>query len=175
MSYSSQSVILEKALRSLFFLQQVLSGNCLQDVLFARFLDVATQQQFIQHEISLFKIENNIEFADGAKVFIEQLDVAMDDFQREEFVIGVFNGAAKIQRRISFVDDLEILPLQKRAHLRFARQDGGNEFSRDFFLHFILMRHVPFLQSQLALSAEEKHELNHGDGGVFVLFISVFV
>jgi len=37
----SKAVVLEKPLRGFFLLQQILGGNCFQDILFARFLDVA--------------------------------------------------------------------------------------------------------------------------------------
>ena len=56
---------------------------------------------------------------------------------------------------------LQIFPFEKGAHFGFSRQDRGNQFSRDLLLRLVLMGNVPFLKTQLALTAEEQHELNH--------------
>ena len=57
-------------------------------------------------DADLFEIENDVELADGAKVFVKQLDVAVDYFQRQKLIVRVLDGAAEVQRGISLVHDL---------------------------------------------------------------------
>jgi len=143
-------------------LQQVLGGDGFKDVLFASLLDVAAQKKLVQHEIRLFEIENDVELADGAKVFVKQLDVSVDYFQRQKLIVRVLDGAAEVERGVPLVHDLQIFPFEKGAHFGFPCQYCGDEFPRNLLLHFVLMRHVPLLQPQFPLPAEQQHKLDHG-------------
>lgn len=66
--------------------------------------------------------------------------------------------------RSPLVHDLAVLPLEERAHLRLARQNGGDQLARDLLLHLVGMGDVPLLQAQLALPAEQQHEEHLRDG-----------
>lgn len=44
-----------------------------------------------------------------------------------------------------FVDDFAVFPLEERAHLGFPGENRGDEFTRDFLLHLVRVRHVPLL------------------------------
>ena len=45
-------------------LQQVLSSDCLEHVLLARLLNLSPQHEFVQHEVRLLKVEDDVQFAD---------------------------------------------------------------------------------------------------------------
>lgn len=59
-----------------------------------------------------------------------------------------------------FINNLAVLPLEKRAHFGLSGEDGGDELSRDLLLELVLVGDVPLLQPQLALSREQKHKLH---------------
>ena len=59
-----------------------------------------------------------------------------------------------------FIDNLQVFPLNKAGHLRFSRQHGRHQLANDLFLHLVRVRDVPLLQPQLALPAEQYHELH---------------
>lgn len=43
------------------------------------------------------------------------------------------------------VDNFAVLPLEERAHLGLAGENGGDEFPCDLLLCLVRVRHVPFL------------------------------
>lgn len=59
-----------------------------------------------------------------------------------------------------FVNNLAVLPLEKRAHFGLSGENGGDELSRNLLLELVLVGDVPLLQPQLALSREQKHKLH---------------
>lgn len=69
------------------------------------------------------------------------------------------------------VDNLEVSPLQEAAHLGLAGQNCLHQLSGDLLFLLVRQRHVPLLEPELALSAEEEHELHletrgeRGEGG----------
>ena len=85
-----------------------------------------------------------------AKVLVEQLDVSVYDLEDDEFVVALLHGAAEVETGVALVDDLEVLPLEERAHLWLP---GGNcikiglpgkSILRDYFQENITSRR-PFL------------------------------
>ena len=61
---------------------------------------------------------------------------------------------------LPFVDNFEILPLQKRAHFGLSSQNIGNELACNFLLTLVWLRHEPFLKPTFALPAKQEHKLN---------------
>lgn len=47
-----------------YLLQKVLSRECLKDVLLTALLDFSAEHEFVEHEVSLLKIEDYVQFAD---------------------------------------------------------------------------------------------------------------
>lgn len=64
-----------------------------------------------------------------------------------------------------FVHNLAVLPLEKAAHLRLPGQDRRDELARDLLLHLVRVGHVPLLQAELALPAEQQHKLHLAKSG----------
>lgn len=96
-------------------LQDVLGSDRFENVLFGRFLDLAADEQLVQNEVSLLEVEDDVQLANlnetcitlslvghaiagtyTSKVFVQQFYVSVDDFQREQFVIVLFNRTAKV-------------------------------------------------------------------------------
>ena len=89
---------LQVIVRTTNLLQHVLGGDRLEDVLLGRLLDLAPDQQFVQDEIRLLKVEDNVQLTDlkwawlertcarhrtalcthAPEVLVEQLDVSVD-------------------------------------------------------------------------------------------------
>ncbi len=151
----TQACVFEKSLWCLFLLEKVLSGYRLEHVLLGSLLNLTADQELVQHEVGLLKVEDDIKLAHTAEILVQKLDVSVDDFQRQELVVATFDCATKVETSVSFVHDLEILPLEERAHLGFSGQDVADQLPRDLLLLLLRNRGVPLLQSALALSAEE--------------------
>ena len=47
------------------------------------------------------EVENQIEFTDVAKVSIQHFDEVVNEFQREEFVVGLVDTEDKVQAGVS--------------------------------------------------------------------------
>ena len=82
-------------------LQEILGGNCLEHIFLGGFLDLPTQQEFVQHEVGLLKVKDDVEFADRAEIFVEQLHVTMDYLQNDQLIVAFFDGTAKIKTGVS--------------------------------------------------------------------------
>lgn len=59
---------------------------------------------------------------------------------------------------LPFIDNLEVAPFQKTAHLWFASQHYLHQLPDHLLLVTLSCGRVPLLQSQLALPAEQQHE-----------------
>ena len=68
-----------------------------------------------------------------AKVLVEQLDVSVYDLEDDEFVVALLHGAAEVETGVALVDDLEVLPLEERAHLGLPRQHRRYDLPRHLF------------------------------------------
>ena len=75
-------------------------------------------------------------------------------------IISRFTGVSMLP----FVNNFEILPLQKWAHFCLSCQNIRNQFPSNFlfalFWHWHFIAFIPFLQTTFALTAKQKHELN---------------
>lgn len=66
---------------------------------------------------------------------------------------------------VPLVHNLEVSPLQEAAHLGLPGQNGLDQVSGDLLPLLVRQRHVPLLQAQLSLPAEQQHELHLEQGG----------
>jgi uncharacterized membrane protein len=92
----------------LHILQTVLLANTPQDVLLAALLHLARQQQFIQDEVRLLEIENDIQLAYVAVVLVHLLDISVHDLKGDQLVIGRGASGDEEERGISAVDDFGV-------------------------------------------------------------------
>lgn len=86
--------------------QAVLLADATQDVLLAALLHLSGEQQLVQDEVGLLEIEDDVQLADVAVVFVHLLDVAVHDLEGDEFVVfGVATGDEE-EGGVATVDDL---------------------------------------------------------------------
>lgn len=71
------------------------------------------------------------------------------------------NEKGKKQGTLPFVDNFHVLPLHEGAVLWLASEDDVDEVAGDLLLRLVLVGHVPLLQAQLALPAEQQHKVHH--------------
>ena len=71
----------------LHLLQPILRPNHPEHILLTALLHLARQQQLIEDEVGLLEVEDDVEFADVAVVFVHLLDVTVYDFEGDEFVV----------------------------------------------------------------------------------------
>lgn len=90
---SGSGLLLSHDTTYLHVFQTVLLANTSEDVLLAAFLHLAGEEELIENEICLLKVEDNIKFAHIAIIFVHLLDEAMHNLQGNELVIGgVYSG-----------------------------------------------------------------------------------
>ena len=95
-----------KIVTHLHLLQPVLRPDHAQHVLLATLLHLARQQQLVEDEVGLLEVEDDVQLADVAVVLVHLLDVAVHDFQRQEFVVGGVGGGDEEEGGVAAVDDL---------------------------------------------------------------------
>merc|ERR1719412_3568037 len=160
---SAKPCILKEALGRFLLLKQILGSDGLENILFGRLLDLASDQKLIEHEGGFLKVEDYVKLAHTSKVLVQQLNITVDDLQCNQFVISGINCRAEVETGVSLVNYLHLLPLDEAAHLGLPRKDVGNQLPADLLLVVVLVGIEPLLKPQLALSAEEENKLYHGE------------
>ena len=72
----------------LHIFQTVLLTDAPKNVLLATFLHLSRQQELVQDKVCLLEVEDDVEFADVAVIFVHLLHVSMDDLQGDQFVVS---------------------------------------------------------------------------------------
>ena len=90
-----------------------------------------------------------------SKVLVQQLNIAVDDLQCNQFVISglkramtckfmstplpsYINCRAEVETGVSLVNYLHLLPLDEAAHLGLPRKDVGDQLPADLLLVVVL-------------------------------------
>ena len=110
---------------------------------------------------AFFKIEDDVKFTDGSEIFVQDLNVSVNDLQRSELVVRLVHGEAEEEAGVALVHYAHIFVLNEVAHLLFPLEDHPRQLSDDFLLVFTVSGLIPLLKTQLPLSAEQKNEVNH--------------
>lgn len=98
--------VAEDAATHLHVLQTVLCSNDSEHVLFAAFLHLASNQQLVKDEVGLLEVEDDVQLADVAVVFVHLLDIAVDDLECDQLIVGVVGSGDEEKRSVAAVDDL---------------------------------------------------------------------
>jgi len=110
---SAKAHIVKETLRRILFLQQVLGRDGFQDVLFGRLLNLASDQKLVKHKVRLLKVENDVELANTAEIFVQELNVSMDDLQGQKLIVGGLHRAAKVKACVPLIHNFVVFPLEK--------------------------------------------------------------
>jgi len=122
----------------LHILKTVLLSYASKHVLFAALLHLTSEQEFVQYEVCLLKVEDDIELADIAVVLVHLLNVAMDNLESDQLVVCGITSGDEEERGISAVHDLCVFVLEKIAHAGTAGEDELRDIFDD--LGFVLGR-----------------------------------
>jgi len=79
-----------------------------QYVLLAALLHLTSQQKLVEDEVCLLEVEDDVELAHVAVVLVHLLDVAVDDFERNQLIIGGVASGDEEERSVAAVDDLGV-------------------------------------------------------------------
>ena len=110
---------------------------------------------------AFFEIEDDVELADRSEVFVQDLDVSVDDLQGSELVVRLVHGEAEEEAGVALVDNAHIFVLDEVGHLLLPLENHSCQLSDDFLLVFAVSRLIPLLEPQLPLSTEQENEMNH--------------
>lgn len=94
-----------KQLTHLHVFQAVLLTYAPEDILLAAFLHLSRQQEFVQNEVCLLEIEDDVELANIAVVLVHLFHVAMDGLEGDQFVVGRSASGDEEEGGIATVDD----------------------------------------------------------------------
>jgi hypothetical protein len=95
-----------------------------QNLRLGSLLYVSTNEQLVQQVVGLVEVEYYIQFAHIAEITVKNLHEQVDHLQDYQLVIIIINACDKVERRVSLIYNLLVLPLNEIAHLRWPRQDS---------------------------------------------------
>ena len=110
---------------------------------------------------AFFEIEDDVELANRSEIFVQDLDVSVDDLQGPELVVRLVHGEAEEEAGVALVDDTHVFVLDEVAHLLLPLENHSCQLPDDFLLVFAVSRLIPLLEPQLPLSTEQENEVNH--------------
>lgn len=62
------------------------------------------QEKFVENKICFLKVENDIQLAHVSIIFVHLLDVAVDDFEGDQFVVGGSTAGDEKEGCITAID-----------------------------------------------------------------------
>lgn len=93
-------------LTHLHIFQTILLADTPQHILLATLLHLPREQQLVEDKVRLLEVENDIQLAHVPVVLVHLLDVAVDDFERDQLVVRRRAACDEEQRGIAAVDYL---------------------------------------------------------------------
>lgn len=144
----AETVVLEEALGDFFVLKSVLCADRLQHLLLAGLLHFTGYEELVENEVGFLEVEDDVQLAHAAEVSVQELHIAMYDFQTCQLVVAILDGAAEVERCVPLVHDFHVLVFEEGAHLRLSGENRGHQFARDLLLGLRNKRVVHFSEVQ---------------------------
>lgn len=91
---------------STYLLKEILGWNCFQDIFLACFLNLSSENQFVQHKISFLEIENDIQLT-----YLQEIKLPGNTIHNVNLRSNIANKESKIdfgQSQIRFVPVLTL-------------------------------------------------------------------
>jgi hypothetical protein len=95
-------------LTHLHVLKAVLLADAAEHVLLAALLHFACQQKLVEDEVGLLEVEDDVKLAHVAVVLVHLLDIAMDNLESDQLVIGGVTAGDEEERCIAAVYNLGV-------------------------------------------------------------------
>merc|ERR1719341_2216110 len=115
---SDQSNIFESQLHNLIFLKLVLLLNLVEDSFLTGLLHLPSQDKLIQYEVSLLKVEDDVQLADRSKILVQNLNIPVNHLQHPQLVIPLVHSEAEEEAGIPLIHHTKVFILNKVAHFR---------------------------------------------------------
>ena len=74
---------------------------------------MTSNYHFLQYEVCLVKVENQIELAHVPEVLVKYFDEMMDNIEYNQFIVIFLNARGEIQAGIALENNLIVSPLKK--------------------------------------------------------------
>jgi hypothetical protein len=110
-------------LTHLHVLKAVLLTDAAEHVLLAALLHFACQQKLVEDEVGLLEVEDDVELAHVAVVFVHLLDVAVDDFESDQLVVRGVAAGDEEERGIAAINNLGVCGPVSAEHGAVAADD----------------------------------------------------
>ena len=88
----------------LHIFQTILLADAPQHIFLAALLHFAGQEEFVQDEICLLEVEDNVQLAHIAIVFVHLLNVSVNNLEGDQFVVGGSTPGDEEERCIATID-----------------------------------------------------------------------
>jgi hypothetical protein len=108
----------------LHILKAVLLTYAPQNIFLAAFLQFTSQKEFVEDEVCFLEVEDNIQLANIAIVFVHLFNVAVNDFKGDQFIIGGSTAGDEEKRSISTVDNFRVWCESKAVSAKFQVERG---------------------------------------------------
>jgi hypothetical protein len=95
-------------LAHLHVFQAILLPYAAQHVLLAALLHLAGEQQLIEDEVGLLEVEDDVELAHVAIVLVHLLDIAMDNLEGDQLIVGGVAAGDEEERGVAAIYDLGV-------------------------------------------------------------------
>jgi hypothetical protein len=92
----------------LHIFEPILLAYATQHILLAALLHLACQQKLIQYKVCFLEIEDDVEFAHIAVVFVHLLDEAMHDLESDKFIVCGVTAGNEEEGRVSTIYNLGV-------------------------------------------------------------------
>ena len=99
--------------------QAVLLADAPQHILLAALLHLARKQQLIKYEVRLLKVEDDVELADVAIVFVHLFHVAMDNLKCDQFIVRRGAAGNEEEGSIAAIDNFRFCRVNGRPSAQF--------------------------------------------------------
>lgn len=95
-------------LAHLHILKAILLPYAAQHILLAALLHLTSQQQLVEDEVGLLEVEDDVELTHVAVVLVHLLDVAMDNLEGDQLIVGRVAAGDEEERGVAAIYDLGV-------------------------------------------------------------------
>lgn len=119
--------------------------------MFARFFNLASEEDLVEDGIDLVEVEDEIELADVAKEGVEDLDEEVNGLEVGELVVVCVHADAKEEAGVAAVDDFVVAKLDKVGLVFLvAGRHEAVDLAFELDLFFVAKGRVPFRKTGFA-------------------------
>ena len=115
------------------------------------------------------EVEDQIQLANVAEIFVQDLHEGVNQLQDDEFVIVLIDDRNEVEASITLINYLIFLIVDKIAHFGFASDDQlidlcsckGYFFEESLLFHLWHIGGIPLGKTGSSVTTNEKEAMNH--------------